>query len=119
MSKKYPLNPVVTTNTVLAENYNKSLASATVMSECLSPHQLLELIKQGKRFNSIVLVNGEGKGLLERMRDPKHWDEETMPRITSVWLNPHAKEAVEELCSVIGNHTLGSQGAADWDYEMG
>jgi hypothetical protein len=115
----YPLNLVVSSNTVLAANYNKSLASATMMSECLNPHQVLELINRGARFHSIVLVNGEGKGLILRMGDPKNWDEETMPKVKSVWLNPHAEEAVQELCDVIGNQKLDSRPPADWDYEMG
>ncbi|SRR6266545_4745141 len=119
MSETYPLNPVVSTNTVLAANYNKSLASATMMSECLTPHKLLDLIKRGARFHSIVLVNGEGKNLIAKMGDPKNWDEETMPKIKSVWLNPHAKEAVDELCDIVGNKKLGAGSPADWDYEMG
>jgi hypothetical protein len=109
MSENYPLNPVVSSNTVLAENYNRSLASATMMSECLTPHQVLDLINQGRRFDSIVFVNGEGRNLIEKMRAPGERDEARMPKIKSVWLNPHAEEAVEELCSAIGNDLLDSQ----------
>jgi hypothetical protein len=119
MSERYPLNPVVSSNTVLAANFNRSLASATVMSECLTPHQLLDLIDRGARFQSIVLVNGEGKTLLQKIGDPRQWDEERMPKIKSVWLNPHAEQAVEELCSAIGNPALDSRPSADWEYEMG
>jgi len=119
MSKPYPLNPVISSNTVLAANYNASVACATMMSECLTPHRALDLLEHGAKFDSIVLVNGEGKRLILKMGDPAHWDDETMPKIKSVWLNPHAVEAVEEIRNVLGDQTLGSRPPAHWDYEMG
>lgn len=119
MSKTYPLNPVISSNRVLAANYNASMVSATMMSECLSPQEALELINNGAKFNSIVFVNGEGKRLIEKIGDPKNWDEETMPAIKSVWLNPHAKEAIEEIYDVLGNKKLGAAPPSHWDYEMG
>jgi hypothetical protein len=119
MSQNYPLNPVVSSNTVLAASYNKSLASASLMSECLTPHQVLDLIGRGARFNSIVLVNGEGRNLLGKLGDPRQWDEETMPKVRSVWIDPHAEEAVEELCNAITSDSIESRAPADWEYEMG
>lgn len=92
---------------MLAANYNASMVSATMMSECITPHRALDLLDLGAKFNSLVLVNGEGKNLIEKIGDPKQWDDETMPRIKSVWLNPHTKEAVDEISNVIGNHKGG------------
>lgn len=119
MAKTYPLNPVVSSNTVLASNYNGSMESAAMMSECLTPHQLAELVESGARFRSIVLVNGEGKSVLSKLGDPQRWDPETLPRVKTVWLNPHAREAVAELCDVIGDQSLDAGSVTDWDFEMG
>ena len=81
MMQPYPLNPVVTSDPSLTSKYNAHPASDNLISACLSPDRVEQLLKEGAQFETMVFINGEGEALINQIGDVEHWDNEFMPRI--------------------------------------
>src|SRR5206468_933606 len=63
----YPLKPIITNDPALARLYDDHPDSLTLTSGCLTPAQASSLLEQGAIFDTVVLLNGQGTELLERL----------------------------------------------------
>jgi hypothetical protein len=68
MSRIYPLKAVITSNELLAAEYDQNALSAFLTSGALKPSAFESLVVTGARFETVVTVNGEGKDLIQRLK---------------------------------------------------
>jgi hypothetical protein len=99
--KLYPLKPIVTSNPRLAKEYNAHPDSVFSTSACLTPQEVLSLVRRGALFDAIVLVNGEGEPVVEEIGDPSNWDNEIMPAVRRVSITANGAMAVVQLLEIV------------------
>jgi hypothetical protein len=68
MSNIYPLKAVITTNELLAAEYDQNAISAFLTSGALTPDAFVNLFTTGARFETVVTVNGEGEDQIKRLQ---------------------------------------------------
>src|SRR5437868_1830178 len=89
----YPLKPIITNDPALARLYDDHPDSLTLTSGCLTPAQASSLLEQGAIFDTVVLLNGQGTELLERLVPKEACDQELYARVERLELpaiNPDA-----------------------------
>ncbi len=93
----YPLKPVITSNSILASLYDDHPDSVTLTSGCLTPAQAAQLLEQGVIFDTVVLLNGEGDELMERLVPREPCDQELFARVTRIDVPVIDQEAVVQI----------------------
>lgn len=64
----YPTRPLVTDDPLLLSAYNRHPDSRFFMtSRCLSSAEVGALLDQGARFDDLILINGAGEALAQRV----------------------------------------------------
>jgi hypothetical protein len=84
MSNIYPLKAVITSNELLAAEYDQSAISAFMTSGALRPDAFVELVSQGARFDTVVTVNGERKDEIKGLLEKSNRTFFTRPKIIDV-----------------------------------
>ena len=74
----YPLKPVVTSNPLLAAQYNANPLSSFLISECLSPKVVSDLLADGAKFDTLYLVGDDGNDIVCPMG--------AMPKVKRIYL---------------------------------
>lgn len=64
----YPLRPVVCDEPHWKAVYDSHPGSIQIASACVSTSEAQGLLADGARFEAIVLLNGAGEGLLEKLQ---------------------------------------------------
>jgi len=77
----YPLRPIITSDDALTSLYNADPTSVYYISECVTPAQAAQLLDEGVHFDTVVLVNGEGRELIDRLLPKEAYEPELFPRI--------------------------------------
>jgi hypothetical protein len=76
----YPLRPVVSAQPQCKAAYDASPSSINLTSEWLSPSEARELLAAGASFEAVVLLNGAGDDLAERLAGGK-------TRVERMWID--------------------------------
>jgi len=97
MAGIYPLKPVITSNAALGAIYDDHPTSVYYISACMTPQAAVALLDEGAKFQALVLLNGEGEELAERLLPPGDYDPELYPRIERMNLSEANAAAVSAL----------------------
>lgn len=77
--------------------YDHHPESLTLTSGCLTPGQAAKLLEQGAVFDTVVLLNGHGTELLERLVPKEAYDQELYARVEHLELPAINHEAVLQI----------------------
>jgi hypothetical protein len=105
MAGIYPLKPIITSNSALGAIYDDHPWSVYYTSACMTPQAAAALLDRGAHFDTVVLLNGEGAELLERLVPKGDYDPELYPRVTTLSLpgaGPDAVKAIHRAIQSLG-----------------
>ncbi len=109
--KLYPVKPVITSNPQLASSYNTHPVSGLLASACLTVDEASRLLQDGALFDTILLLNGEGEDVVNRIGgDKEAWDNEIMPSIKRLVVPMDANQAVETIHAALRDMEISSMG---------
>lgn len=97
MAGIYPLKPIITSNSALGAIYDDHPGSVFHTSACMTPQEAAALLDEGATFDTLVLINGEGRELLERLLPKGEYDPELYPRVAQLSLPQAGPEAVKAI----------------------
>jgi hypothetical protein len=97
MAGIYPLKPVITTNAALGAIYDDHPWSVFYTSACLKPQAAAALLDEGAVFDTVVLLNGEGAELVERLVPAGSYDPELYPKVIQVSAARADRDAVRAI----------------------
>ncbi|HEX7635758.1 MAG TPA: hypothetical protein VF427_10820 [Noviherbaspirillum sp.] len=103
MLTPYPLKPVITNDKRLAALYDNHPESIDMISACLTPEEANRLLDQGAVFDSVVVLNGDGEQLIQRLVPmTEDYDEALFPQVVSVTLDHIDGQSVPVIHSALG-----------------
>lgn len=77
MPTPYPLKPIVSNHPQLPALYDDHPGSIGLISACLTPQAMSDLLDQGATFDMVLFINGAGQALQQRLL-PAHDDDEAL-----------------------------------------
>ena len=95
--KFYPLRLVISRDVVFSSLYNARRGSIGLISECLRAEQASKLLDAGAQFDVLVLLNGEGEELAERVAPRQGDDPQLGVRVERLRLRTLDENAVETI----------------------
>lgn len=100
--KTYPLTPVITSSTTLAQHYNENFMSHYMLSACIDSKQCESLINNGASFEKMILVDDTPQQLLPLIGEKYNWNEELMPQIIEYKLSKNdIEQSIHDIHSLI------------------
>jgi hypothetical protein len=106
MAGIYPLRPIITSDTALGALYDDHPWSVFNISACMTPQAAAALLDRGAVFDGVVLLNGEGRELIERLLPQGDYDPEVHPRVEQLELaaaaGPQAVKAIHRKLQALG-----------------
>ena len=94
----------MTNHPQLSAFYDDHPGSIGLISACLTPQALSDLIDQGATFDTVLFINGEGQALQQRLR-PVHDDDAAQHPVVDTM----ALEHIDLRCVAAIHAALGSQ----------
>jgi len=97
MESVYPLNVIVSNDSVLSQQYNDVIQSALFLSSCMQEENAAELFRNGAAVNKIILVDNAGENLVRALGQAYNWDSDRMPGIERVQTEINNDLTIHEL----------------------
>ena len=83
--------------------YDDHPGSIDLISACLSPQALSDLIDQGATFDAVLFINGEGQALQQRLRPAHDEDDAISPVVNTLALEQIDMHSVSAIHAALGS----------------
>lgn len=103
MPTPYPLKPIVSNHPQLPAFYDDHPGSVGLISACLTPQALSDLIDQGATFDAVLFINGEGQALQQRLRPVHEQDDAIYPLLDTLALERIDMHSVSAIHAALGS----------------
>lgn len=99
----YPLKPIVSSNPLLPALYDDHPGSIALISACLTPPALADLLERGATFDTVLFINDDGLALQDRLRPAGGDDDALYPCVESLTLDQFDAQAISLIHAAFGN----------------
>ena len=103
MPTPYPLKPIVTNHPLLPALYDDHPGSIGLISACLTPQALSDLLDQGATFDTVLFLNGDGQALRQRLLPALDDDEALHPMVDALALEQIDERSVPTIHAALGS----------------